>query len=529
MNETVTTDRGLVVAPHRAAAEAGARILAEGGNAIEAMVATAATASVVYPHMTGIGGDGFWLIAEEGREPRFIDAAGRAGSLATLESYRARGHDEMPKRGAEAAATVPGTVSGWTLALEASRALGGRMPRQDLLADAIERARRGVPVSRALRLRMERQIEALRAVPGFAEHFLADGKLPDLGAPLVQPRLADTLDQLAHAGFEDFYRGDVGAEIAADLERHGAPVRRGDLARQEARLRKPLTLQLDGVKLWNAPAPTQGIAALVMLGLFARLGVKRGEGFDHMHGLIEATKRAYRIRDSEVADPDVAGPLDPYLEDAWLDAEAEKIDRARAAGSGHGAAAGDTVWLGVIDRNGLAVSMIQSLYAEFGCGLVLPRTGIVWNNRSRGFSLDPRRRNALHPGRQPFHTLIPAMARFDDGRTMVYGTMGGDGQPQTQALVFTRYHDFGMEPGAALDAPRFRSGLPTPGAEHDLVMESRFDPDLVRALERAGHRIKVLDEAYEDQMGHAGLIVRDRRGRLSGAADPRSDGAAAEP
>jgi gamma-glutamyltranspeptidase/glutathione hydrolase len=182
--------------------------------------------------------------------------------------------------------------------------------------------------------------------------------------------------------------------------------------------------------------------------------------------------------------------------------------------------------MGAIDQNGLAVSFIQSLFWEYGSGVVLPRTGILWQNRGTSFSLDPNSVNPLTPGRKPFHTLNPPLALFNDGRVMTYGSMGGDGQPQFQAALFTRYARFGMELGEAIDAPRWRLGRTWGTETADLSMESRFDPDLVAALARAGHRIEVLDLPYADGMGHAGAIVRSPDGRLFGASDPRSDGAA---
>ena len=187
---------------------------------------------------------------------------------------------------------------------------------------------------------------------------------------------------------------------------------------------------------------------------------------------------------------------------------------------------GDTIWAGAIDASGRAVSFIQSLYWEFGSGLVLPRTGILWQNRGSSFSLDPAHHNRLVPGRRPFHTLNPPLARFRDGRVVVYGSMGGDGQPQFQAEIFTRAIRFGMEPGEATAAPRWRLGRTWGDGPVGLAMEDRFDPDLVAALRRAGHEVVVIPEAYSDGMGHAGMIVRRADGRLLGASDPRSDGAA---
>jgi len=527
MSDTVVGEGGMVTAPHTAAAEAGAAVLAEGGNAIEATIAAAAAIAVVYPHMNGIGGDAFFLIAEPGRPPKAIDASGAAGSLATRARYAEAGYDVIPPRGADAALTVAGAVSGWGLAAEIAERLGGRVPRRDLLAEAVRLAGEGVAVSPSLaRTSASGRDHDVRLVPGFAAHYLADGQPLEQGARLVQERLADTLERLAHAGFDDFYRGDVAATVAADLEAAGSPVTRDDLRAHAARLTDPLSVDIRGARLFNTPPPTQGVASLILLALFDRLGVGRGEGFDHAHGLVEAAKIAIQVRDAEVADPAHAGDLDGYLDAAWLDRHAAAIDRRRASAAPAVELAGDTVWLGAIDRSGLAVSFIQSLYWEFGSGLVLPRTGVVWQNRGIAFSLDPAARNTLVPGRKPPHTLNPALARFSDGRVMVYGSMGGDGQPQFQAQVFTRHAHFGMDLGAALDAPRWRLGRTWGSEATTLALESRFDPDVVSALEAAGHAVTVLDEAYADGMGHAGAIVRRADGRVSGASDPRSDGAA---
>nr|WP_051094059.1 gamma-glutamyltransferase family protein [Kaistia granuli] len=516
----------MVVAPHRAAAEAGAEILRAGGNAIEAAIAAAATIAVVYPHMNAIGGDGFWLIREPGKEPRYLEACGAAGSGATIKAYRDKGHDAVPTRGPDAALTVAGAVSGWNTAYELSQSLGGRLDRPTLLANAIAHARDGTTVTRSqARLTAEHR-EMLAAQPGFSDVFLIDGKAPEAGAKLRQERLADTLDHLARAGFQDFYRGDIASEIAADLQRIGSAVSRVDLERHEARLRPPLSVRLDGATVYNSPPPTQGFASLLILGIFERLGVKRGESFEHVHGLIEATKRAFLLRDKHVTDPIFAGDLSMHLSSRVLEREVARIDMKRAAPWPQPAKKGDTVWIGAIDASGLSVSYIQSIFWEFGSGVVLPATGITWQNRGASFSLDPKSLNPLEPGRRPFHTLNPAIARFDDGRIMSYGTMGGDGQPQTQGAIFTRHAVFGMDLGAAIDAPRWLLGR-TWGSDHTQVrVENRLDPDLVLALERAGHEVTVLDEAYSDTMGHAGALVRRKDGRIFGASDPRSDGAA---
>lgn len=526
--DTVTSSGGMVVAPHMAAARAGAEILAEGGSAIEAMIAAAATIAVVYPHMNGIGGDGFWLIAPPGADPKVIAACGPAGSKATIAAYNRAGHGTVPTRGPLAALTVAGTVGGWQKAYEAAASLGGRMPRRELMQAAIAHAKDGITVSRSQAHLTAEKLAELEAQPGFASVFLKDGKAPEAGDVIRQERLADTLDHLAVAGFDDFYRGDVGASIADDLERIGAPVTKGDLERYEARIRHALKLPTKAGTIFNAPPPTQGLASLIILGLYDRLNVPAREGFPMLHGLVEATKRAFLVRDRIVTDPDrLPEPPAKFLDAAWLDAEAASISLSRALDWPVKSALGDTIWMGAVDAKGCAVSFIQSVYWEFGSGCLLPKTGILWQNRGASFSLHPEALNALEPGRLPFHTLNPALARLSDGRVVTYGTMGGEGQPQTQAAIFTRAILNGMPVGEAIDAPRWLLGRTWGDATTALRLEARFDPDLVRALERAGHEVVVLGEDYSDTMGHAGMIIRNARGGLEGAHDPRADGGAA--
>jgi gamma-glutamyltranspeptidase/glutathione hydrolase len=353
--------------------------------------------------------------------------------------------------------------------------------------------------------------------------FLIEGKPPEAGKPLAQPALAATLDHLGHAGLDDFYRGDVGREIAGDLERLGSPVTRPDLERCRAELAEPLSVELDAGTLFNPP-PTQGLASLMILALFVRLGITEPEGFDHIHGLVEATKRAFRIRDRVVTDPArLAHPLERYLDAAFLDALALEIDRRKAAPWPLPEHQGDTVWMGAADATGFVVSYAQSLYWEFGSGVVLPRTGMLMQNRGASFSLDPDALNALAPGRLPFHTLNPALAMLADGRVLGYG----GGQPQTQAALFTRHALYGTPLERAIEAPRWQLGPTWGSMQTSLRMESRFDGNLVERLLSAGHQVEVLPDAYSDLMGHAGAVVLHPIGTLEGAHDPRADGGAA--
>ncbi len=287
-----------------------------------------------------------------------------------------------------------------------------------------------------------------------------------------------------------------GREIAADLERIGSPVTRGDFEKYEARIAEPLSVSISAATLYNTPPPTQGLASLMILALFERLRVAQGESFEHIHGLIEATKRAFRVRDRVVTDPDqIDGNLTRFLDAKFLDAEAEKIDRRKAAPWPALNRQGDTVWMGAADSSGLVVSYIQSLYWEFGSGCVLPATGILMQNRGASFSLDPKSLNALAPGRRPFHTLNPALASLKDGRVIAYGTMGGDGQPQTQSALFTRAITFGQPLERALEAPRWLLGRTWGSTHTNLRLESRFDENLIDRLMAAGHDVEVLDEA----------------------------------
>jgi gamma-glutamyltranspeptidase len=556
--------RGVVCAPHHAAVEAGRQVLADGGNAIEAMVAMATTMAAVYPHMNHLGGDGFWLIREPSGRVRALMAGGRAGTNARRELYRE--HEAIASRGPLAALTVPGAVAGWMLALEAAHAQGGRVPLRDLFADAIRHAAGGYVVSRSQARLTAEKLAELKDVPGFAQTFLIDGKPPDAGKLLKQPALAATLDHLGHAGLDDFYRGDIGREIASDLDRLGCPITRGDLERARATLAEPLSVALGAGTAFNTPPPTQGVASLIILALFERLGVKEAEGFDHIHGLIEATKRAFRVRDGVVSDPErMAHPADRYLDGEFLDAQARKIDRRKAAAwpeawpskawpskawpsetsspknsspktsssetwpmsSSAARGAGDTVWMGSADASGLVVSYIQSLYWEFGSGVVLPATGVLMQNRGASFSLESGGLNALEPGRLPLHTLNPALAVLTDGRVMAYGAMGGDGQPQTQAAIFTRHVLFNAPLDRAIDAARWLLGRTWGAANANLHMEARFEDNLIDRLVAAGHDVEVLREAYSDVMGHAGAVLLHPCGTLEAAHDPRADGGAA--
>ena len=522
--------RGMAVAPHSLAAQSAVAVLRDGGNAIEAMVAAAASIAVVYPHMNSIGGDAFWLIHSPGETPRAIDACGAAGARATPSFYRDQGLDAIPFRGGAATCTVAGTLAGWSLALEYSRnALNGRLPLSRLLADAIHYARHGIPVTRSQHETTAAKLEGLRGQPGFDETFLDTGKSPPVGTPFLQPRLAAAFQQLASAGLDDFSRGDLARSIARDLAAVGSPLTIDDLAQHRAGWRTPLVLPHSHGSLYNLPPPTQGVVSLLILGILDVLdiGACDPDGTDFVHLSVEAVKQAFGVRDRHVTDPAyMTEDAQDFLARDRIEALAARIDRRRAAPWGAGQGPADTVWMGVIDGAGRAVSFIQSLYHEYGAGIVLRESGINWQNRGCSFSLDEHALNVLRPGRKPFHTLNPALALLTDGSTMVYGNMGGDGQPQTQSAVFTRCAIFGMSPQAAIAAPRWLLGRTWGETSDTLKLESRFDPAVVDELRARGHAVEVIG-GFDPAVGHAGAILRGANGVLRGGSDPRSDGGVA--
>ncbi len=515
----------MVTAPHHLAAEAGVQAMREGGNAIEAMIAAAAAIAVTYPHMNAIGGDGFWLISLPGQAPLGIRACGPAARLATRAFYLDQGDRIIPGRGPRAALTVAGAVGGWAEAANVAREFGGKLPLAALLADAIRHAAEGITVTASQAALTASKWPELQGVPDFARIYAAEG-LPAEGDVLKQPQLAATLSRLAEAGLDDFYRGKVARALASGLEAAGSPLRLDDLEGFAARRVAPLSLAMACGEVFNMPPPTQGVASLMILGLFERLGVTQAESFAHIHGLIEATKRAFILRNAHLGDPDRMAPdwLN-WLGEERLAQEAAAISPVRAAPWPYPSEQGDTIWMGAADAEGCVVSYIQSIFWEFGSGFVVPGTGVLWQNRGASFDLGTGP-NGLEPGRVPLHTLNPALARLADGRTLAYGTMGGDGQPQTQAAIFSRHVLFGQDMQQAVSAPRWLLGRTWGADATNLKLESRFSPELIEALRSAGHAVEII-AGFDNLMGHAGMIGIDRRGVISGATDPRADGACA--
>ena len=396
-------------------------------------------------------------------------------------------------------------------------------------ADAIHYAREGVAVTESQAENTRKKLAELIDQPGFRETYTEDGRVPEQGALFRQPRMAVTLERIAAEGPDSFYRGPWRRTLPPIWPRSAARSRSRTWKPISARRVTPLHLKHSIGDVYNMTPPTQGLVSLIILALLDRLdlGQYQADSAEHVHLVVEATKQAFLIRDKYITDPDYMKvvPQD-CLTDAFLAPYVAAIRTDRALPWGKGKGPGDTVWMGVIDGEGRAVSFIQSIYHEFGSGLVLPKTGITWQNRGCSFSLDPAHINTLEPGKKPFHTLNPALATFNDGRVMVYGTMGGDGQPQTQAAVFTRVAVFGQHPQQAITAPRWLLGRTWGLASESLKLEGRFSPDMVARLKALGHDVELIGD-FDESVGHAGAIVRHPNGTFEGGADPRSNGGVA--
>ena len=522
--------RGVVATPHTLASEAGAAILRRGGNAVDAAIAAAATVAVVYPHMNGIGGDNVWLIhdARSGRV-RALNAIGRSAAAADLESYRRRG-TAIPARGGAAALTVPGAISGWWQAHRLSRdELGSPIAWEALLEDAIGHAGDGFAPSAGQR-RVTEGTPALfdAGAPAEVRRTLWPLFHPRRldGGGFVQRDLADTLARVARAGADEFYRGDVARRLARAAGDAGSPLTLADLAEHSADWLEPLTVPYRGGVAASFPPPTQGFAALAILALLEGFDVAALDEGDYVHVVVEAAKLAFEDRDRYLTDPATSAvPVEHCLDPARLAARRRRISLAGAMPPVAAVpGGGDTIAIVAADGDGNAVSVIQSLYYEFGSGVVAGDTGVLLQNRGAFFSLDPAHPNRLAPRKRTAHTLIPSMYLVGGRPRLVYGTMGGEGQPQTQAALVTRLVDRGLGLQEAVEAPRWLLGRTWGEETRALRLEDRFGREVAESLARRGHDVRLV-EPWSDLMGHAQLLAFTDGG-LVGASDPRADGAA---
>lgn len=517
---------GMVTSPHSLASAAGADVLRAGGSAVDAALAASAALSVLYPHMTGIGGDAFWLIHDSRtRQVRYIDGGGRAAAGGTLGAFAKRGLEEVPYRGVlPGTLTVPGAVASWTEA----HAAYGRLPLKRCLDSAIGYARDGFPVTARLAYWRSLARDELEKSPEAAAIFLRPGAI------LKNPDLARTLEAIASDGWYGFYDGPIARELVRWSQAHDGFFAPDDLKAQQARWGEPLAGTYRGVTIYETPPPTQGFAVIEMLNLLEPLDLHRKPflGPDHVHLMVQAKQLAYRDRDRHLADPRFAEvPTERLISKAYADERRALMDPARAIPwdriPSYGSLAGDTVYIAAVDREGNAASLIHSLYGGFGAAVVAGSTGVVLQNRSAYFSLDPKSPNRVEPGKTPLHTLIASLA-FRDGRLWAaVGCMGADGQPQIHLQTYVAMIDHGCDIQEALETPRFLSGRFAIGEPRDtLHVEARFPAETLDELERRGHQLNRWG-GWNELAGHAhGIVIDPESGLRIGGSDPRSDGAA---
>ena len=522
---TVHATRGMVATSQPLAAMAGLRILMAGGNAVDAAVATAATLNVVEPMSTGVGGDVFALIwkASE-KDVVALNGSGRAPMAASIDDLHAEGHSRMPGFG-PLSVSVPGTVHGWEVLLESE----GSISLADALQPAIEYAEQGFPVSDIISFQWKQQEEKLAALPS-GQEVLNNGRAPREGEIMRMPTLAKTLRTVAEGGSEAFYKGPIAQAMANFVQEQGGWLAEEDLAAHHSDWDEPIKTDYRGVTCWECPPNGQGIIALEALNIAEGFDIAGmgAQSADRYHHLIEATRLGFADGFAYLADPRCADvPIETWTSKKYADGRRSLIDPMRAmdtAPYGKMVPGSDTVYISVIDGDGNACSLINSVFANFGSGLVAPGTGIVLHNRASLFSLDPEHPNALAGGKRPFHTIIPALATRDGELWLSYGVMGGFMQPQGHLQVITNMVDFGMDSQGALDALRFQV------AGDSVWLEGDVDNDVVMELHRRGHRVNVMHGPGRGSgggMGGGQVVSRNpENGALSGGSEPRKDGAA---
>ncbi|WP_299778547.1 gamma-glutamyltransferase family protein [uncultured Roseobacter sp.] len=508
----------IVATSHPLAAQAGLGMLARGGNAVDAALAAAIALTVVEPTGNGIGSDAF-AILWDGAQLHGLNASGRSPAGWTAERFA--GRPEMPFRGWESV-TVPGAVSAW---VELSERFG-KLPFEKLFEPAVRYAEDGFPVSPVIAALWRRAADELRDQPGFAETFMPGGRPPRAGEYFASPGHARTLKLIAETKGRAFYEGEIAAEIADFARQHDAVLTREDMANHTVDWCGTISTSFDDNTLHEIPPNGQGIAALMGLGILRNTDIREMQADDPraLHLQIEAMKLSLRDAESYVADLDHMQSIsvDDLLDNGYLAARAREIDLTRATDFGAGAPKqGGTVYLTAADASGMMVSFIQSNYAGFGSGVVVPGTGIALQNRGAGFSLDPTHQNHVGPNKRPFHTIIPGFLMGPEGPKMSFGVMGGPMQAQGHVQMVLRTQLFGQDPQMAVDAPRWRvtDGL-------GVACETTVPEATVEALRAMGHQITL--EAPDNAFGFGGAQLIHRlpgRGYVAGS-DPRKDGAA---
>jgi gamma-glutamyltranspeptidase len=523
----MVAQQGMIVSPHTLASQAGEFVMRRGGNAVDGAIATNAALCVLYPHMTGLGGDANWLIYDSSSQQLHgLNGCGRAAQAATLERYQAAGYTSIPERGVLAAITVPGALDSWWQAHQRF----GHLPWAELIKPAVQLALKGYPVAPSLWRWTKRDFALLQADPGSRATFLQAGQLPERGQSMANPDLARVLAAIATQGIHPFYQGSLAQRMVEALQAQGGLLNLEDFAQYQSQWVTPIETTYRGHRICQLPPNTQGLTVLQILNLLEAFDLKQlgQDSADYLHLIVEATKLAFCDRTRWISDPKFIDiPVERLISKAYAYQRQSRISFSYTQPYQPGPVGGDTIYCAVVDAQGNAVSMLQSLFFDYGSGFTPPGLGFSLTNRGAAFSLDPAHANCLAPGKRPFHTLIPAMALQSDGRPeLVFGTMGGEGQPQTQIALLTRVLDFGIDVQTALDLPRWRWGRAWGDSSTRLALEGRIPSDVQRALAKRGHHLQILPD-WSEEMGHAHMIritTANDGLKLEGGCDRRSDG-----
>ena len=517
--------RNIVSTSHPLAAQAGLRILWQGGNAVDAAIAAAAVLTIVEPVSCGLGSDAFCILWD-GKALHGLNASGRAPQAWTPDYFQKKyGPDAMqpPKRGIDSV-TVPGAVASWVAMSERF----GKLPFADLMQSAIEIAERGFLLSVVVQEKWAAAVDELRSQPGFTEHFLPRGRAPQVGELFQFPAAARGLHAIANTKGQAFYGGEIAHALEKFSKAHGGSLKASDFAAYTADWVTPISQNYRGHTLHEIPPNGQGIAALITLGILGNfdLAALALDGVDSQHLQIEAMKLAFTDVYRYVADEaSMEVTAQQMLDPSYLKQRAALIDMKKAQDFKAGnPAKGGTIYLTAADENGMMVSFIQSNYMGFGSGCVEPAFGISLQNRGHAFAvrtggLNPA--NLVAPGKRPFHTIIPAFLTKDGQPVMSYGVMGANMQPQGHVQTLVRMLDYQQNPQTACDAPRWRynNGLV-------INVESAMDPHTVKGLQALGHQMEVINDSYQD-FGSGQFIWRMGDPKLQGyvaASDSRRDG-----
>ena len=518
--------RNLVATSHPLAAQAGLRMFAAGGNAVDAAIATAACMTVVEPCSNGLGSDAFCILWD-GTRLHGLNASGPAPAAWTRDYFVGKyggATTAPPARGVDSV-SLPGAVGAWAALSQRF----GKLPFADLMAPAAQIAERGYAVSVVVQQKWHNasQVADLVAGPGFAAQFLPKGRAPEVGERFAMPNMARALRLIGATKGEAFYRGEIGAAMAGWSSQHGGALTAADLANYRPEWVEPLAQEYRGHTLHEIPPNGQGIAAQMALGMLQHfdLAALPIDGPACQHLQIEAMKLAFADVYRFVADERfMEGPPSTLLDPQYLAARAKLIDptRAQVFGAGYGIKGG-TVYLTAADESGMMVSFIQSNYMGFGSGVVEPTFGISLQNRGHGFSLDAHSPNVVAPGKRPFQTIIPGFLSQGGRPVMSFGVMGGNMQPQGHVQTLVRMLDHGQNLQAACDAPRWRfnQGL-------EINVERHMPATTLQALQALGHQVVGLEDSYMD-FGAGQFIWRLGDPAVEGyvaASDPRRDGAA---